>query len=106
MRAAGDVHHLDATIGEELARPHAPAARPADHVGRALTSELLDVVGDGCEWDVHGARYVTVVELVVLAHVDQPRAGRHQLGELVDADLTDRHVQRYRVAALLAEVTR
>ncbi len=76
---------------EPLAGPHAAPARAADHVRGPGAGERVDVIGNGGEGHEHGARHVAVPVLVGLAHVDDARAGREPVGELIDVDLLDCH---------------
>ena len=50
-RPSGDVDDVVAIARGDLARPHAAPARLADHVGRPVGSETVEVVGDRGERD-------------------------------------------------------
>src|SRR5690606_2756625 len=90
-RAAGHVDDVVALLGGDLAGPHATAAAGADHVVGAVSGELVEPVGDLAEWHQHRSRYASLRVLVGLAHVDQRHAAFHQVRQLVDRDLGNRH---------------
>ncbi len=63
----------------------------ADHVGRSVGSEPVEVVGDRGERDQLGPGHVAGGVLVGLAHVDHEGAVGDTFGEGGDLDLGDRH---------------
>src|ERR1700730_2554910 len=77
LHAARDVDRLPAGRGESLRGARGAAAGPADHVDRLVLRYLAAASAELTEWDVPGTGRVARRPLLVLAHIQQPRALWH-----------------------------
>ena len=85
--STGDVDDVVALAGGELAGPHAPSARLADHVGRPVRVEPVEVLRHGGQRDQQSPWNVSGAILVFLAHVDHESALGDTFGEGGHLDL-------------------